>query len=340
MEHKLEFTIILPVWHGGDFLKNALCSLQHLDFPPDRFEVIVAGAQDDHSSQQMMQTFASESAFETKFVGCSESHRAKMLNAACRAAKGKVLVFTDDDCVLREGWLKSLHEVILREPELGIVGGQDELESSNSAFALALNYVLQSFIGTGGIRRGSGLRTGTYYPKLWNMALPREVAFQVALHTEEGHTQIFNESLEVQEDVELAKRIAQAGKHTVFAPEVLVGHQRDTTFWRFTRRNFEKARTSRSLGTHRLSHSALAAFAIGVLTLFFASFFSSPLRSLFLTVLAVYGFLLLVVSIGGYFHTKRLRVCAMIPVIIVSLYFARGIGYLFPLHHQEPEVHS
>ena len=338
MEQQLEFTIIIPVWHAGDFLRSALRSIQQLDFPRDRFEVIVAGAQDDHSSQQIVQTCAAESTFELKFIGCSEPHRAEMLNVACRAARGKTLAFADDDCVFRERWLKDLQEVFIRDPELGIVGGQDELESNGSAFALALNYVLQSFVGTGGLRRGSSLRAGTYYPKLWNMALRREVAFQVAFSIDGGHVQVFDESLEVHEDVELGQRIALAGKRITLVPEVRVGHKRDTTFWCFARGNFEKARTSRSLGIHRLAHLVLATFALGVLILFFMSFFSTLLKGVLFTVLGVYGLLLLVVSIGGCLHTKRLRVSVMIPAILVSLHVARGIGYLFPLHRKTKSV--
>jgi hypothetical protein len=43
--------------------------------------------------------------------------------------------------------------VIAREPGVGIIGGMDEIETDGSAFDLALDHVLQSFLGSGGLRR-------------------------------------------------------------------------------------------------------------------------------------------------------------------------------------------
>ena len=335
MEHQLEFTIIIPVWHSGNLLRNALSSLQQLVFQPDRFEVIVAGVHEDHFSQQIVQTFAADSSFEIRYVGCSEFQRAKLLNAACRAARGKILAFAADDCIFRAPWLKTLCALFSSDRGIGIVGGQDDLEPSESTFALALNYVLQSFVGTGGVRQGSGFPAGTYYPKLWNMALRREVAFQVAFHAEDGQAQVFNESLEVHEDVELGQRIAQAGQYIVYAPEARIGYKRDRTLWLFIKGNFQKARASRTLGVHRLSHLTLATFVFAVLILFFTSFLSPLLRKSFFSVLGAYGLLLLVVSIGGYVHTRSLKISIMIPGILVSLHVARGIGYFFPVHRQK-----
>jgi len=38
------FSVILPVCHGGTFLKKAIRSLREIDFSPDTFEVIVVGS--------------------------------------------------------------------------------------------------------------------------------------------------------------------------------------------------------------------------------------------------------------------------------------------------------
>ena len=333
MEPSILFSIILPIWHAGDDLREALHSLRYIDFPPELFEVIVVGVHGDIASKTTFQKIATEAAFPIRFVEGPKRYRAEQLNIACRLAQGKILVFSDDDCVFRGDWLTSLQQVIERETELGIVGGADELESDGSAFSLALDYVLQSFIGTGGIRRPASLNVGKYYPRLWNMAVPRAIAWNVALRHGDGSAQIFDEALipHVHEDVDLSNRIAHIGKRIVFAPEVRVGHRRDTTFWRFLWRGVEKAQTSRRLGTHRVAHSFLALWVISLGILSVGSIFSVLLKNMLIGIGGVYGALLFLTGIDGVLRTRNLKTFVLIPGLLLSVHFARGIGYLLPL---------
>jgi len=333
VEPSILFSIIMPIWHAGDDLREALHSLRYIDFPPELFEVIVVGVHGDSSSKTTVQKIATEAAFPIRFVEGPKRHRAEQLNIACRLAQGKILVFSDDDCVFRSDWLASLEQVIERETELGIVGGADELESDGSAFSLALDYVLQSFIGTGGIRRPTSLNVGKYYPRLWNMAVPRAVAWNVALGRVGEPAQIFNEALipHVHEDVDLSNRIAHIGKRIVFAPEVRVGHRRDTTFWRFLWRGVEKAQTSRRLGTHRVAHGFLALWVISLGILSVGSIFSVLLKNMLIGIGGVYGALLFLTGIDGVLRTRNLKTFVLIPGLLLSVHFARGIGYLLPL---------
>ena len=331
MGHNLEFTIILPVWHSENPLRNALLTLNQLEYRPDRFEVIVAGAQDDQCSRRIVEQLAQDSVFGLRFLGCANSQRANLLNAACREANGRILAFAADDCFFRRSWLRALHDLFSRELDLGVVGGPDDLEPSRSTFALAVNYALQSFFGTGGMRRGNRLRAGAYYPKLWNMAVSRQVAFEVALQHQDGQSMVFDESLGVHEDVEFARRVAKTGKRIRFSPDVKVGYKRDRTLGLFVRGNFQKARASRTLGAHRSSHLVLTTFVLCFLSLGVASLFSPLGKHLFCALSGSYCVMLTAAGIGGFFYTKRIKASILIPAILVSLHFARGIGYLFPL---------
>jgi GT2 family glycosyltransferase len=327
---ELEFTVILPVCHGGLSLVKALNSLIQVEYPADSLEVIVAGPRDDEESMKAVEAESARSTLDIKYISCSNWKRVRALNAACLAARGRILVFADDDCVFGEKWLKKYSEIFSREDNIGIVGGKDELEHNNSAFDLALDTTLNSFFGTGGLRRGAGPRAGKYYPKLWNMAILREVALSVSLKADKGLTQVFNESLSVHEDVDLAERIEQSGRRIIYAPEVSVGHERDTTFRDFVRRNFAMARVCRKVGVHRLPHLALTTFALSGPALAVASLFVTPLRSMLLICLGIYATILLGVGINGYRRSGSLRVLAITAGLLVSLHLARGLGYVFP----------
>jgi len=330
----LKFSVIIPVCHGGTFLKTVLSSLRQVAFPPERFEVIMTGA-DDELSSRIVQEESAGAPFAVSYIDCPEPQRSRQLNEACRMARGRILVFADDDCLIHKDWLEKIGAVFKREKNIGIIGGRDELEHNGSAFDLALDNVLNSFVGTGGMRGGKGPRAGKYYPKLWNMAVPRQVALQVASGTKAGRPQVFNEILGVHEDVDLTNRIEQSGKRIVFAPEVRVGHSRDTSFLAFAARNLAMAGTSRALGVHRLPHLALAMLALGAPALAFAAFYLNSLRPVLQVFLAIYGAVLLASAVRGGWRTGSLRVLSLVPLLLITLHLARGLGYLLPGRGQE-----
>ena len=195
------------------------------------------------------------------------------------------------------------------------------LRPTARAFDLALDQVLHSFLGTGGLRSGRGVRVGRYYPRLWNMALPRDVIASML-------PRVFDETLSVHEDVELAERIRGTGRRIVFAPELRIGHRRDTTFRSFVRRNFRMAVVAGKFGLHRWAHTVLAAATIGVPALVVASLIHPAARVALLAGLAVYGAMILGVSVQGAWERRRLKVLAIIPALVVSCHLARGLGYL------------
>jgi cellulose synthase/poly-beta-1,6-N-acetylglucosamine synthase-like glycosyltransferase len=301
-----------------------------INFPSDKFEVLVIGSDDDDESREIVENEACTVEYDLKYIGSNSSIRSRRLNAACAMAHGSVLVFSDDDCIFLSDWLKKLNEVLQRESNIGIVGGKDELQHNGSAFDIALDCVLNSFLGTGGIRSGHGRSVGKYYPKMWNMAIPRDVASSVALETREGFPQVFNEALIVHEDVDLAKRIEKSGRQIVFAPEVRVKHYRDTTFYSTVRRNFNMAHTCRLLGVHRFPHMILSIFVLSALVLTISSIFFQPLRIVFLICAWSYMVLLFVNAVSWLKQTRRLRVLLIIPVLTLSLHVSRGLGFLFP----------
>ncbi len=331
MTRQIEFSVIIPVYHGGKFLKEALTSLAGIDYSPALFEVIVAGSDDDEESRNMVQSLSAKSGLNVRYIGCSCSNRSKRLNTACAAAKGKVFAFTDDDCIMPMDWLKKLSSVFVYGDDIGVIGGMDELAGALTAFDISLDRTLHSFIGAGAVRSNKFF-AGRFYPKLWNMAVPREVAFETALSFEGGRPHIFNEALDIHEDVELSDRIERLGRSIVSVPELRVLHYRDTTFHSFVKNNFIMARTCRTIGIHRFAHTISSILVISLSASALLSFFFLPFRLLMLGALGLYFSLLTGVALSGFFKTRKPLVLVLLPVLISSLHIARGTGYLFPLH--------
>ena len=330
MSKEIKFSVILPICHGGSFLTNALRSLGRMEFPRESFEVLFAGPDNDEDLRHAVESESARTNITMKYIGAVQSNRSAQLNAAISQAKGHILVFADDDCVFLPDWLHRLGDVFERENNIGVVGGIDRAGTNEPPLNIALDYVLNSFAGTGGLRRSQGPRVGKYYPKLWNMAILREVALDVMIRSQGGKSQVFNEALDVHEDVELIDRIEKRGKRIVYAPDVIVMHSRDTTLKSFTCRSFNMARTSRSIGVHRLPHISLTAFVLCVIALTFASIVSEPPRIVLAVVSAIYIVMLMVSALGGFMRSRQLAVGMYVPLLLIALHFSRGLGYLFP----------
>ena len=334
MTREIEFSVILPVVHGGNFLKKALVSLRKMDYPSDRFEVLIAGHIYDKESFEIVNIASKKVEFDIRYIGCIDSKRSVELNAAFEVARGCILVFADDDCMFYPDWLQRLHEVMEHDPNAGIIGGSDELIENQSAFNQALDYVLNSPYGTGAMRGSKSPGIGKYYPKLWNMAIRYETASKVTFKTNRGLSKLFNESLIVYEDVELAKRIQESGGKTSYVPELSIKHYRDTNITSFIKRNFNMARTCRSLGIHRLPHILGLISLVILIVLLTSSFFFQCIRIAFLIYLVLYIILLTVSAAIGFIMKRRLSLLIIVPLLLISLHLSRVLGYLFPWHYK------
>jgi GT2 family glycosyltransferase len=232
-------------------------------------------------------------------------------------------------------WLRKLAEVLEREPDAGIVGGPDEVMYSGTRFGPALDWVLSSFVGTAGCRREGGLSAGKYYPRMCNMGIPRRVALAAALKAGDGPLRVFNESLNVHENVDLANRVEQLGKRIVYAPELCITNRRDTTFFSFLRRNFDMARAARTLGAHRLPHALVTISVLGFLALAVMAVFFQVFGVLLGVCVVMYALTLLCSALAAAKKTKRLDVLVAVPLLLLGIHLARGFGYLFPLSCRE-----
>jgi GT2 family glycosyltransferase len=249
--------------------------------------------------------------------------RSDILNAACASANGSVWVFADDDCVFLSDWLINIERSLLEHSDAFVLGGSDILAAGASGFDIALDVVLNSWMGTGWTRSDRRMKCGNYYPKLWNMTVIAAAAKKVALDGSDG-VLIFDPALSVHEDVELAERIKKRGGKVAYAPYVRVEHSRDTTYASFVKRNMAMARICRQLGIHRAPHLALAtAVVLGVVSLIL-----SPLKIAFIFALGLYLLAALMTGIKAAVEKKRAILVMLVPALIVSMHFTRAVGYV------------
>jgi GT2 family glycosyltransferase len=348
MAEPLKFSVILPVYHGGQPLAEALGSLASLDTPPEDFEVLVAGPAGDTDSAAITESQARRAACPVRYVSCPRAWRSAELNEACSQAQGKLLAFTDDDCVLPPNWLVAAERALRSDEDVGMVGGPDEHIPQEDVFGLTHDWVLNSFVGTAGCRKGKGVSLGAYYPRLSNMAVTRRVADQVAVRNGDGAGHIFDESLSVHENVDLARRVLATGRRIVYEPAMVVRHHRLSSFGHFIARNFRMARAARRLGVHALPHVILSAALVAAALLAVLGFFYPPAALGLAAAAGLYLVVLFAGGLGAAAATGKMQSFVVAPALLASVHVSRAVGYLLPGrtllpgeredHHHETQV--
>ncbi len=110
-------SIIIPMLNAESTIDKCLQSIQVLDYPQEKFEVILI---DNGSSD------ASKSIGERYGVTVLDDPYDRvggLRNFGARHARGDVFAFTDSDCILPNGWLRKSVQLLSEKDRIGAVGG-------------------------------------------------------------------------------------------------------------------------------------------------------------------------------------------------------------------------
>lgn len=87
---------------------RAVCSAVALDYPSDRYEIIVVdNASTDATPQEIKNLQGDVNRHILRYVSEERLGLHNARHAGARAANGEILVFTDDDATFDPGWLQS-----------------------------------------------------------------------------------------------------------------------------------------------------------------------------------------------------------------------------------------
>lgn len=104
----MEFSVIVPFSDARLYLRDCAHSLR-LQLQERRdTEVIFADAGSKDGSQDFLQSHFPE----FSFVSSATRHPYVARNLAARAAKGRILAFTDADCAVGPRWISAIHEAV------------------------------------------------------------------------------------------------------------------------------------------------------------------------------------------------------------------------------------
>ena len=117
----LEFSIIIPTYNRSEPLKQCLQSIANLDYPCDRFEVIVVDDGSNVALEPVVTTFQEQ--IDITLLRQENAGPAAARNRGAAQAQGQFLAFTDDDCQPTANWLTQFAKRFATAPQ-SMLGGQ------------------------------------------------------------------------------------------------------------------------------------------------------------------------------------------------------------------------
>ena len=215
-------TIIVPVRNRPEEISQCLASLEELDYPRDKKEIIVIDDASEDSTAEVVSGFP-----VTLIKNSSRMQASFSRNLAAKEAKGKILAFIDSDCTADPLWLKALVSAFNDESN-GAVGGK--VDSWFDKKALDRYEKVSSSLNMGPRSRSSKEEGSFFYLPTCNLLVKKDIFLKL-----DG----FNADMTVGEDVDFCWRLRNSGYEIEYRPSGVVFHKHRNKTWAFFKRRVQ-----------------------------------------------------------------------------------------------------
>jgi len=211
-------SVILPTLNRRESLRRVLESLFYQTYPEDKFEIIVIDGGSTDGTQNMVKDLIEISPCELRYLKQENKGVAAARNLGIRNAKGEIIAFTDDDCMLSKEWLAALvHH--FDDPKVGGVGSIREALNKDNLLAEAWDL---AYFRIGSLQEKYDFLNNSPF------LCTSSAAIRFDALSELGG---FDENLVSGEDVDLSRRVLEKGYKLVLEPSARVKHEHPSS-WR------------------------------------------------------------------------------------------------------------
>ena len=214
----LSYSFIIPVYNRPEEIKELLESLRKQETTM-AFEVVIVEDGSSISSASIIEGF--RNSLDISYFTKANSGPGDSRNYGMKRAKGNYFIILDSDCILPPTYMEAMHHA-LSTGYVDCFGGPDAALDSFTIIQKAINYVMTSFLTTGGIRGGSN-QSENFQPRSFNMGLSKK-AFEASKGFGDIHPG---------EDPDLVLRLWNLGFKTRLLPQVFVYHKRRISWSKF-----------------------------------------------------------------------------------------------------------
>ena len=124
----MDVSVVITTYNGATSIGQTLKSLEEMSVPENiRWEVIVVDNNSNDGTKKIVDEFLQKNNFPLKYIFEEKRGKPFALNAALKATKGKIVAFTDDDCIVSPNWITSITTEFSSDSSLSGIGGRVEL---------------------------------------------------------------------------------------------------------------------------------------------------------------------------------------------------------------------
>lgn len=223
-----DISIIIPTCNRSKTLDLCLKYIETQDFDLGRAEVVVIndGGKDDTDD-----LIASKKNLPITYHRLKENKGpAAARNIGIKNSKADILVFLDDDCFVRKGWLAQVHHLHKCHPEILVIQGAVDIVGRKTLVYSAQKYAYQ---------RSNQLRISP---------MPEDAGMNEAYFIGTGNLSVkrkcfdllgpFDETLRFCEDRDFYYRLLQKGIKVFYCPAIEVQHQGCADLFSFFRKYY------------------------------------------------------------------------------------------------------
>lgn len=121
-ETRVDATIIIPTFNRSDALVETLSALARTDYPADRWEAIVVDDGSTDDTEFVVTKWIEQSGAPVRYMRQKNAGPAAARNRGAAQARGRVLIFIDNDIVVEPDFISAHLETLAANPGCWVVG--------------------------------------------------------------------------------------------------------------------------------------------------------------------------------------------------------------------------
>jgi GT2 family glycosyltransferase len=210
----LDVSVVIPAYNRSEALLETLLSLARVDYPPDRWEVVVVDDGSTDDIERSVRTCSRHGRVPVRYLRQANCGPATARNRGAAAAQGSSLIFVDDDIVVDPDFISKHVDTLATNPGCWVLGRIiHPPELRQTPFGRYRDALFERFAGAHPGDRPSetdGLSTQ-------NVSMPADDLRRLG-----GFDECF--TIASSEDWELGWRARMAGIRVLFHPGIVAVH--------------------------------------------------------------------------------------------------------------------
>ncbi|GJM15171.1 MAG: hypothetical protein DHS20C13_04980 [Thermodesulfobacteriota bacterium] len=221
------FSVIIPTYERPVQLSKCLESIAHLNYPNNKFEVIVVDDGSKNPPEELVHSFSDK--LNIRLFTQTNAGPAGARNTGALKANGTFLAFTDDDCEPESNWLNAFENEFKKDPEIFLGGYTINSLSDNPCSAASqelINYLYTYY--------NSDRNNATFFAS-------NNIAVKADLFQQIGGFDVTTLRATA-EDREICDRWVYYGNKMTYTTDAIVFHSHDLSLSQFWKQHYNYGR--------------------------------------------------------------------------------------------------